>query len=215
MRDFHTAAVINDKMYIFGGRGTESPFNLYVPGKEIYCNNLWFLDLQTNEWHRPHTIGTPPTGRRSHSAFVHNNKMYIFGGYNALFVEHYNDMFEFNPVTLEWKMMNPLGKAPCNRRRQACIVSGDRLFLFGGTSPVSFFPGAQEQFDGDNIDDQLIDHSDMHILDFHPSLKTLCMLTVRKYKLDTSSLPHCLKVEYKNMFSPNKITINRPNNSAG
>ena len=36
----------------------------------------------------------------------------------------------------------------------------------------------------------LSDLSDLHILDIKPSLKTLAQLSVLKYKLDTSWLPH-------------------------
>lgn len=64
---------------------------------------------------------------------VYNEKMYIFGGYNALVRSHYNDLYEFNIQTNEWKLVQPRGKTPCNRRRQACVLVGDRVFLFGGT----------------------------------------------------------------------------------
>lgn len=64
---------------------------------------------------------------------VYNGKMYIFGGYNAIKLEHYNDLYEYDPVTSEWCLMKPQGESPCNRRRQACIVVDDRVFLFGGT----------------------------------------------------------------------------------
>jgi len=210
VRDFHSAACLNDRMYIFGGRGTESRHSLYLPGKEIYCDELWYLDLHTHKWYNPYTTGIRPIGRRSHSAFVYNDKMYIFGGYNALKFEHYNDLFEYDPVTSEWTLIKPLGESPCNRRRQACIVVDERVFLFGGTSPVS---GAQQQ--SNNAEEELTDHSDMYILDFQPSLKTLCILAVYNNKLDCSILPQSLKIETENMFAPNKITISRPNNSAG
>lgn len=59
--------------------------------------------------------------------------MYIFGGYNALKFEHYNDLYEYDPIPSEWTLVKPLGENPCNRRRQACIVVGNRVFLFGGT----------------------------------------------------------------------------------
>ena len=65
-RDFHTGTVINDKMYIFGGRG-----DLWSPHhsqEEIYCPRIVYLDLITNTWHMPVTTGKEPLGRRSHSA---------------------------------------------------------------------------------------------------------------------------------------------------
>lgn len=59
--------------------------------------------------------------------------MYIFGGYNAIKGDHYNDLYQFDTKTNEWKLFCPLGEPPCNRRRQACILVNDRVFLFGGT----------------------------------------------------------------------------------
>lgn len=59
--------------------------------------------------------------------------MYIFGGYNNLEEKHFNDMYEYNPHSSRWRMINTTGFKPCERRRQACVIVGDRLFLFGGT----------------------------------------------------------------------------------
>lgn len=67
--------------------------------------------------------------------------MYIFGGYNAIKEEHYSDMFEFDPQTLRWKLVKPIGNGPCDRRRQACVAVGDRIFLFGGTRYGAVFYG--------------------------------------------------------------------------
>lgn len=65
-RDFHSATAINDKMYIFGGRGDRhSP---YHSQEEIYTTEMVFLDLKTLQWHTPPVIGKIPVGRRSHSA---------------------------------------------------------------------------------------------------------------------------------------------------
>lgn len=64
---------------------------------------------------------------------VYDNKIYIFGGYNTLEEKHFNDMYEFEPVTCKWREINTLGSGPCARRRQACVLVGDRVFLFGGT----------------------------------------------------------------------------------
>lgn len=42
-------------------------------------------------------------------------------------------------------------------------------------------------------EDKLVDHSDMYVLDFNPTLRTLCMKAVKEYGLDMSSLPHHLR----------------------
>jgi N-acetylneuraminic acid mutarotase len=65
-RDFHSATIINNRMYIFGGRG--DIFGPYHSQEEIYCPKIVYLDLKTHYWHMPTTVGKVPVGRRSHSA---------------------------------------------------------------------------------------------------------------------------------------------------
>lgn len=65
-RDFHTATVLNDRMYIFGGRGDrQGPRHSQ---EEIYTTEIVYLDLKTLQWQTPGMTGKVPVGRRSHSA---------------------------------------------------------------------------------------------------------------------------------------------------
>lgn len=68
LRDFHTAVCIDDKMYLFGGRGTVQLSGIYISDEEIYSDELWYLDLKTLIWHNVIIDGIKPIGRRSHSA---------------------------------------------------------------------------------------------------------------------------------------------------
>lgn len=130
-RDFHTATVIGNRMYVFGGRGDlHSPFHTQ---EEFYCDRIVYLDLRTFEWHTPKTTGQVPVGRRSHSAFVYNEKMVIFGGYQSILDLHFNDLNCFDPTTNSWSVMHTRGQEPNERRRQVCLVVGNRMFMFGGT----------------------------------------------------------------------------------
>lgn len=65
---------IDDKMYLFGGRGAVQLSGMYIPYDEIYSDELWYLDLKTLVWHNVIIEGMRPIGRRSHSAC----KIYIF-----------------------------------------------------------------------------------------------------------------------------------------
>ncbi|KAK4824827.1 hypothetical protein QYF61_020200 [Mycteria americana] len=182
-RDFHSATIIGTKMYVFGGRADR--FGPFHSNNEIYCNRIRVFDTETNSW-----LDSPPTpvlpeGRRSHSAFSYNGELYVFGGYNARLNRHFHDLWKFNPVSLSWRKIEPKGKGPCPRRRQCCCRVGDKIILFGGTSP------SPEEGMGDEFD--LMDHSDLYILDFSPSLKTLCKLAVIQYSLDQSCLPHDIR----------------------
>ncbi|KAJ8309189.1 hypothetical protein KUTeg_014063 [Tegillarca granosa] len=226
-RDGHSACVIHDKMYIFGG---------YEEEVDRFSNEIHTLDFKTltwsplkpvvlfdtlsHAWQEPVTQGIQPIGRRSHSAFIYDGYLYIFGGYNGLhdihFRDvfrfdpgkflchgylyifggynglhdiHFRDVFRFDPVNMRWSIVKVKGQGPCARRRQCCCVIGSRVYLFGGTSPPD---GSHPHFSHTSEFD-LIDHSDLHILDFAPSLKTLCKLSVLDHKLDKSCLPKSLR----------------------
>lgn len=58
---------------------------------------------------------------------------------------------------------------------------------------TSFFSPQNKDDQLREADDKLTDHSDMYVLDFKPTLRTLCMKAVRKNKLEISSLPNNLK----------------------
>ncbi|XP_037960514.1 kelch domain-containing protein 3 [Teleopsis dalmanni] len=193
-RDFHTSATINGRMYIFGGRGDQQ--GPYYSQEEKYCNEIVYLDLKTKVWHRPATTGKVPVGRRSHSMFIYNELIFIFGGYNGQLDQHFNDLYAFNPRNNCWILIKPHCEPPAARRRQVCIVKRSKMFLFGGTSPVS-----SGQDSG-----TLTDNNDMHILDFDPSLKTLSMLTVLKSHIDITCLPEELKLDIRYNTLPNTIS---------
>lgn len=124
-RDFLTAITICDKIYLFGGRSYSSPF---------YDNNVLELDLKEMVCSLRVINGFKPHGRRSHSAVVVNNKMIIFGGYNDISNEHFNDFIMFDPATYKWVKLNVHGGSlPCPRRRHCCVSVGQFLYIFGGS----------------------------------------------------------------------------------
>ena len=214
-----------------------------------------------------------PTGRRSHSAFVHKDLVYVFGGYNGNEDRHFDDLWCLDPVSFVWTKLNPRGgvpsprrisgrrairtpadaaaavvdaaaagnagnagngdlpvlnlvegenndpagavdvaegvvvgalqthshRAPCARRRQCCCVVKDSVILFGGTSPAVAPAVEDSEFN-------LMDHSDLYVLDFYPSLKTLCLISVVDHKLDTSLLPRELQWEILSMTTNSNIS---------
>ncbi|XP_078255008.1 kelch domain-containing protein 3 isoform X2 [Rhinoraja longicauda] len=195
-RDFHSATVLGSRMYVFGGRADR--FGPFHSNNEIYCNRIEVFDTETNHWLELPAAQFLPEGRRSHSAFAYNSELYIFGGYNARLDWHFNDLWKYNPETATWLKVEPKGKGPCPRRRQCCCMVGDKVVLFGGTSPCP------EQGMGDEFN--LMDHSDLYILDFGPSLKTLCKLAVIQYSLDQSALPHDIRWELTAMTTNSNIS---------
>ncbi|KAI0229319.1 Kelch domain-containing protein 3 [Lamellibrachia satsuma] len=202
-RDFHSATGFGGCMYIFGGRGDLS--GPYHTSNEVYCNKIQVFNTLTGMWHEPVTTGNAPPGRRSHSAFPYNGELYIFGGFDGFHNIHFDDLYKFNPVKNQWSLVSVGGEGPCPRRRQCCCVIGDRVFLFGGTSPCP-----QPHSDAEH---DLMDHSDLYVLDLSPSLCTLCMLVVLKHGLDRNCLPKDIRWELAAMTTNSNIS--RPLNMSG
>lgn len=210
-RDFHTAIGYSDRMYIFGGRGDlNSPYN---SEEEIYCPQVYYLDTISETWVTANPSGTWPEARRSHSAWLYKDYMYIFGGLNAKTKTHFNDLYRYSIKGNFWEYLNVHGVGPCKRRRQACLIYKDKVYLFGGTSPCSHVNLNRQLYDAEDNPERLIDNSDLHVLDYAPTLKTLSILCVLEHNLDQSSLPRDIILDIRTMTMPNRIS--RPINQAG
>ncbi|GFO17289.1 kelch domain-containing protein 3 [Plakobranchus ocellatus] len=202
-RDFHTSTAIGTTMYVFGGRcdvGGDQFTN-----HEIYCSKVMTFDTLTNSWARPpQPSPNSPVGRRSHSAFEYKGNIYIFGGYNGRMEVHFNDLYCLEPSTLQWTRLKIPGNYPSPRRRQCACVVGSKVYFFGGTSPR--VPKEKTETSTVQSDADLIDRSDLFILDFEPSLKTLASLVIIEHNLDRECLPHDLRWELAAMSTDNTIS---------
>uniref|UniRef100_A0A915ADL9 Farnesylated proteins-converting enzyme 2 n=1 Tax=Parascaris univalens TaxID=6257 RepID=A0A915ADL9_PARUN len=202
-RDFHTACAIGKKMYIFGGRSDQ--LGQFHSSRDIYCDRLKVLDLETAQWQEPNVTGDRPSGRRSHSAWSYKGRMYIFGGYLGTVNQHLGDLYEYDPATSNWKCLHPYGDAPSPRRRHCTVLVNNRLFLFGGTMP-------KKEAKQDPSESGLSDLSDLYVLDYEPTLKRIAAVAVVGNGLHESNadvLPLELRQELLLMTQPNKITLPR------
>jgi len=137
-------------------------------------------------------------------------------------------LYTFDPRTKLWNLIRANGKAPTARRRQCAIVMGTKMFLFGGTSPRSGSSSGSPSAGVSPTQEAggataaggvvppglaLIDYSDLHVLDFEPTLKTLATMVVLKHQLDISGLPRSFRTDLQMLTQPNSIS--RPINQAG
>lgn len=203
-RDFHTATAVGSKMYVFGGRSDEG--GPHFTCREIYDNSMLAFDTRTSMWETVPCVSVfKPVGRRSHSTFEYNGCLYIFGGYNGLMDQHFSDLYKFDPETRKWSGVQTFRKGPCARRRQCCCVIGTQVYLFGGTSPKPHHE-SQDDLPRRLRTTDLVDHADLFVLDFNPSLKTLCMMVVIEHNQDRSQLPDVLRWELDSMTKNNTIS---------
>lgn len=87
---------------------------------------------------------------------------------------HFNDLHEFDPLISTWHRVRTLGISnPVPRRRQCCLIVNDRMYMFGGTSPVlgTIFPNHLHQIqDIVGTTTRLNDQNDLYVFDFSRKL---------------------------------------------
>ncbi|UJR20321.1 hypothetical protein I4U23_023452 [Adineta vaga] len=204
-RDFHSATNIDGRMYIFGGRSDHTEPHIL---DNLYDNNLYVFNCKAHTWSLVTATGKIPCGRRSHSAFGYDGKLYIFAGYNDVVGLHYNDLHEFNPITSVWRRVKTYGiPTPIPRRRQCCLAIDHRMYMFGGTSPVTASAFSNNLTDIQNMPGNrtvLYDQSDLYVFDFAPTLKTLCLLFLSQRKIYVNNLPKIFHQEYQ-LFTQSSV----------
>lgn len=98
----HTAEVYKNQMYVFGGwDGFKTLDELYTYS---FASNYWYLER----------VRCKPPSRYRHSSTLVGYSILIFGGVDAN-MTRYNDLFEFNCETREWKFIETAGSAPSAR----------------------------------------------------------------------------------------------------
>jgi N-acetylneuraminic acid mutarotase len=125
-----TALVWKDRLYTFGG------WNGFT---RTWFNDVHVFNFDTKTWRAVAAKGEPPLKRTSHSAVIHNNKMYVFGGFSG--EEYLNDMHEFDLESETWTDITRQckGDVPSPRSRFCAAVHGDNMYILGGWNKVGYF----------------------------------------------------------------------------
>eukprot|EP00667_Euglena_gracilis_P019637 EG_transcript_21074 len=123
----HCAAVLGDRLYVFGGA---NPCGLHF-------NDVWYLRPTDRSWHRVQCTGTSPKPRNGHSGdAVSDTELLVFGGIMQLPAKVlYDDMWILR-VAVEgaaWHSVQQHGEGPSARSGHATAVHDGRLYLFGGS----------------------------------------------------------------------------------
>ncbi|CAN7075717.1 unnamed protein product [Brassica oleracea var. botrytis] len=125
----HGAAVIQDKMYIYGGNHN---------GR--YLGDLHVLDLKNWTWSRVETKVATESEETSptllspcagHSLIPWDNKLLSIGGHTKNPSESMQ-VRVFDTHTCTWSMLKTYGKPPVSRGGQSVTVVGKTLVIFGG-----------------------------------------------------------------------------------
>lgn len=104
-RAYHTAVVYKDSFYVYGGYGFSH---------ELQDEEIWKLDLHTNQWTPINSISslTKPGRRYGHIACCFDDSMFIFGGQLRRCLND-NNVYRFSFTTREWTL-SPMKKRSSN-----------------------------------------------------------------------------------------------------
>lgn len=125
-RDHFHAAIIDNKIYVAGGRrssyATGQTFELTVPEVDVF-------DLATNRWATLPPSGNLPTQRAGAAAAVVGERLLIIGGESAQPLAH-ADVESLDPSTGQWTSLAPLSMG---RHATQAILRNGRLYLASGS----------------------------------------------------------------------------------
>ena len=127
-RSQHVAVSHNNKLFVFGGKDTNT-----------WRNDLWELTLGTSfpGWEEVKPSGNLPNARLASSAVLYGTKLVLFGGqdqYNCL----YDDVWTIdlsNPSS--WNKLEISGSCTA-RSHHSAVMNGTVMIVFGGKSDSSY-----------------------------------------------------------------------------
>ena len=126
-RVFPSAVVHGDSLYIFGGHDGG-----------VYRNDLLVFNLETRVWLLDLELtGGGPSPRDAHAAVVHDEWMYVFGGYDSK--RYLNDFHRFHFDDLAWSSVPVGGGAPSPRGGHTAVVHAGEMLVFGGCDGWNYF----------------------------------------------------------------------------
>ncbi|RWS29629.1 uncharacterized protein B4U80_08685 [Leptotrombidium deliense] len=118
----HSAVLYGDAMHVYGG---------YQDLKGA-SSELWTFDLSFEEWHLMSCSGRmneQPSPRHSHSAVVHNNCLWIYGGMTDL--QEKSDFWKWDFGTRQWTKIKTKFN-PGGLHSHTAIKAFGSMFVFGG-----------------------------------------------------------------------------------
>ncbi|XP_018335554.1 uncharacterized protein LOC108744347 [Agrilus planipennis] len=122
----HTALVHKGKMFIYGGyqdlRGS--------------CSELWTFNFETYSWHllsssspKKYNTDTCPPGRHKHSAVLHNDSIWIYGGMTDL--QERADFWKWDTTMNSWTCIKTKISPGPLHSHAACRLPSS-MIIFGG-----------------------------------------------------------------------------------
>lgn len=128
-RTGHTVASNDGRIYVFGGTD-----------RRRRQQDLFAFDIGSSAWSQVQTQGILPPRRSGALGVVHEQKMFIFGGYDGRDGNYFNDLYYFNFDSQRWdEMPSAIGDRPEARTDHIMVLHKNCIYVFGGYNGTSRF----------------------------------------------------------------------------
>eukprot|EP01080_Neovahlkampfia_damariscottae_P010118 gene10118-2537_t len=117
----HSCVLYGDSMIVFGGY------------KNTTENDIWIYYFIEKTWKKiqPSTENKEiPEPTQYQSMNVHQDSLYIYGGYNS--TVFYDDLWKFDLKSLTWKNLEYTGVSPGKISNHSSELIDNQIFIFGG-----------------------------------------------------------------------------------
>ncbi|XP_068195396.1 kelch domain-containing protein 1 isoform X5 [Antennarius striatus] len=135
-RSGHTAVVVENRLYVWGGYMSVGEEEVFLPNYEI-----WVYDLERGIWDVFNMTGELPPPMSGTCGCSLDGDMYIFGGcdYSGqtnqltdIYWGWNNEVHTFDPMNASWRQPETHGCAPAPRAAHASSILGCRGYICGG-----------------------------------------------------------------------------------
>ncbi|KAJ3428815.1 hypothetical protein M0812_24149 [Anaeramoeba flamelloides] len=121
-RSGHSASVIGNQLWIFGGRSQNGQF----------LNDLFCFDHETYIWYQLEIDGNIPSPRAWHVSNFVDEQLIIFGG--GSISKTFDDVWVYELRSEKWYEADVKGREPQPRYAHSSVKIGNRIWYFGGVS---------------------------------------------------------------------------------
>ena len=134
----HTAAVVGEVLYCWGGSQRGLPHVHDSVLKRRYTSTVDTLNLLSGSWSSQITTGTPPLGVRGVPCTTNINNIYYFGGYCGHGYCYHNSLNCLDTSTLQWRELQSTGNNSVNKRGYSGMIlmesedEPQQLLIIGG-----------------------------------------------------------------------------------
>lgn len=153
-RGSHTASVVGNKMYIFGGYGGYG-----FAQREM--SDLFVFDVPTRLWTLIN-VKNGPQARSGHTACVVKDRICIYGGHNSK--ERFSDIFWFNTSRQDWVESEIAANMSASNRRwnhAAVALKGHfnyKMMVIGGSSESKLSNSKRGRYNSDVFTFDVTEH---------------------------------------------------------